>query len=261
MRYAACLEYDGTAFFGWQKQQSGVRTVQETVERSLSLVANQEVTVTAAGRTDTGVHATHQIIHFDCCTQRSYHRWCGGVNRYLPKDVRMHWIQSVDKGFHARYSALSRSYRYLIYNHSINSAITRHYAAFQFYPLDLQNMSQAVQYLLGEHDFSAFRAAGCQSHSVVRTVYEISCHRRGNWVWYDITANAFLQHMVRNISGALMAIGYGRYPPSWLADLLASKDRTQGAVTAPANGLYLMAVRFPSRYPLPSSEKAVTIWG
>ncbi|GHA00740.1 tRNA pseudouridine synthase A [Arenicella chitinivorans] len=259
-RYAACVEYDGSAFSGWQTQLHDVRTVQETVEAALSRVANQEIAIVTAGRTDTGVHATHQVIHFDTDVERSEFAWCRGTNRFLDQDVRMNWVHESNLEFHARFGALSRSYRFVIYNAPIASALHRHHVTHEFRPLDIERMVRASRCLLGEHDFSAFRAAGCQAHSPVRTVTNLSLNAHGAWIWIDITANAFLQHMVRNIAGSLIEVGYGKRSADWLADVLESRDRKRAGVTAPPHGLYLVGVTYPSQFSLPSEKRSVAYW-
>lgn len=261
MRYAACVEYDGAAFSGWQTQKHDVRTVQETVEAALSQVADQTTTIITAGRTDSGVHATHQIIHFDSEVERTEFSWCRGTNRFLDHDVRLKWVVPVDEEFHARFSALNRSYRFIIHNASIRSALYRKHVTHEHRPLDPQRMRQAGQALLGEHDFSSFRAAGCQAHSPVRDLHKFELKSNGHWVWFDVTANAFLQHMVRNIAGCLIEVGCGKRDISWVADVLAKRDRTQGGITAPPNGLYLVGVDYPASMSLPSSYKPVAYWG
>jgi len=261
MRYAACVEYDGAAFSGWQTQKHDVRTVQQAVEVALSKVADHSTPIVTAGRTDRGVHATHQIIHFDSDAQRSNFAWCRGANRFLDHDVRLHWVVPVDDDFHARFGALSRSYRFIIHNSAIQSALFRKHATHEHSPLDTVKMATAGAVLLGEHDFSSFRAAGCQAHSPVRTLHEFKLYTKGNWVWFDVVANAFLQHMVRNIAGCLIEVGTGKRHVDWVADVLEKKDRTQGGVTASPNGLYLVGVNYPQRYTLPSSRRDVAYWG
>ena len=260
IKYAACVEYDGSSFSGWQTQKHGVRTVQQAVETALGKVADQPTPIITAGRTDTGVHATHQVIHFESDAARSEFSWCRGTNRFLDHDVRLTWVSPVDPEFHARFSALSRSYRFIIYNASIASALYRNYATHEYRELDTERMAQAARVLMGEHDFSSFRAAGCQAHSPVRTLSEFKLQASGPWVWFDVTANAFLQHMVRNIAGCLIEVGCGKRPVEWLADVLEMRDRTKGGITAAPNGLYLVGVDYPSHFPLPSRCKSVAFW-
>jgi len=260
MRYAACIEYDGANFSGWQAQKHSVRTVQETLEAALSKVANRATTVVTAGRTDRGVHATHQIIHFDSLAERTNFSWCRGTNRFLDQDVRVQWVTSVDDNFHARFGALSRSYRFIINNQPIQSALHRLHATHEQAELDVDKMAEAGNLLVGEHDFSSFRAAGCQAQSPVRIVHDFRLQSSGSWIWFDITANAFLQHMVRNISGCLIEIGSGKRTVDWLSEVLAKKDRTQGGITAQPNGLYLVGVRYPDQFVLPSAHRNVAYW-
>ncbi|NND82493.1 MAG: tRNA pseudouridine(38-40) synthase TruA [Gammaproteobacteria bacterium] len=260
MRYAARVEYDGTDFSGWQTQKHDVRTVQQEVERALSKVADHPLGIVTAGRTDTGVHATHQVIHFDSDAGRSEIEWLKGCNRFMSHDVRLHWVRQVDDEFHARFGAISRSYRFIIWNESINSAISRNYATHEYRDLDAGLMAGAGELLLGEHDFSSFRAAGCQAHSPLRTVQKFSLSQQGQWLWFDITANAFLQHMVRNIAGALVEVGCGKRSIGWFEDLLEVRDRTRAGITAAANGLYLVGVEYPPEFALPSQSSAVALW-
>ncbi len=260
MRYAARVEYDGSQFSGWQTQKGEIRTVQSEVERALTKVADSTVTVITAGRTDAKVHATHQVIHFESDSQRSEFAWCRGANRFLDKDVRIVWVQAVDMEFHARFSALSRSYRFIIHNSSIQSALLRRHISEEFRPLDPSLMRQAGKSLVGKHDFSSFRAAGCQASSPIRTISHLELSHLDNWIWIDITANAFLQHMVRNIAGSLIEVGCGKRNIDWMESALRAKDRTQGGFTAPANGLYLVGVEYPEQYLLPSQVSTVSYW-
>lgn len=258
--YAARIEYDGAHFSGWQRQKGRVRTIQGELEAALSKVANTMVTVITAGRTDAGVHSTHQVIHFQSSSERSLFAWIRGANRFLPHDIRVHWVHEVSNRFHARFSALSRSYRFIIYNRPIASALYRNYATHEFRPLDVQAMSTAGELLLGEHDFSSFRAAGCQAHSPIRTVISFSLEQSGSWIWFDIKANAFLQHMVRNIAGSLIEVGYGKRDKKWFSNLLNQQDRTAAGITAKANGLYLIGVEYSKEFALPSTTAPVVYW-
>jgi tRNA pseudouridine38-40 synthase len=264
MRYAACVEYDGSGFSGWQaqkKQKNEVRTVQSVVQTALSKVADHPISIITAGRTDAGVHASHQVIHFESDALRSEFSWCRGTNRFMPKDVRLRWVQVADAEFHARFSALSRSYRYIINNKPIQSAIYRRHVTSEFKPLDAKLMAVAGQVLLGEHDFSSFRAAGCQAHSPVRTISEFNLASNGSWIWFDVTANAFLQHMVRNIAGALIEVGCGKRDLEWMTQVLQAKDRTKGGITAAASGLYLVGVTYPSEFAMQSCSQQISFWG
>lgn len=243
------LEYDGSGFSGWQ-WQTGRRTVQAVVEQALSVVADHPVTVTCAGRTDAGVHALEQVVHFDTAAQRPLHAWSLGGNSHLPEDVRILWAVIASAGFHARYSAIARFYRYLILNRPVKSALARHQATGCYAQLDAEKMHQAAQHLIGNHDFSSFRARGCQSKSPCRTLHFIDVYRQGDRVIMDICANAFLHHMVRNIAGVLMTIGTGKQPADWTLALLQVKNRSLASVTAPPDGLYLGGVFYPVEYGL-----------
>lgn len=253
MRLAAGVEYDGTGFFGWQRQRQ-TPTVQACVEEALSRVANHPVTVHCAGRTDTGVHAYCQVIHFDTEAERSERSWVLGSNDRLHPGAVLRWIRVVDDRFHARFSATRRAYRYRILNRWIRPAIDRGRVAWIRQPLDAMRMHEAAQGLLGEHDFTSFRAVGCQSRSPVRNVHHVSVRRQGHELVVDIEANAFVYHMVRNIVGALIAIGQGVRPVSWIEEVLAARDRTAAGVTAPAQGLYFMTPSYPEHPFLPLGE-------
>jgi tRNA pseudouridine38-40 synthase len=249
-RIAAAVEYNGRAFCGWQRQ-SHSPSVQQAVERALSFVADHNITVVCAGRTDTGVHATNQIIHFDTGAERQPHNWIRGANSRLPEGVRLHWLSEIEGHFHARFSALSRTYRYIICNEPEPPALFRGLVTWCRADLDHEVMHNAAQALLGEQDFSSFRAAGCQSRTPFRFVERIQVQRQGPLVVVEITANAFLHHMVRNIVGTLMAVGRHHRTPEWPGQLLALRDRTRAEPTAPADGLYLVSVHYPSRFMLP----------
>lgn len=243
-RIALGVEYDGQHYHGWQAQQE-VNSVQAEVERALSTVANHPLEVVCAGRTDAGVHALEQVVHFDSDADRPMHAWMLGANALLPRDIAIKWVQTVSTEFHARFSATRRRYRYIIYNHSSRPALARQRVTWHTYSLDAGLMHQAAQVLLGEHDFSSFRAAECQANTPVRTVYEIVVLREGDSIIIEIEANAFLHHMVRNIVGVLMAIGARKAPIEWMAQVLAAKSRQSGGVTAPPDGLYLLKITYP----------------
>ena len=260
-RYAACIEYDGSDFSGWQAQKHDVRTVQETLEQALTKVANESISTITAGRTDSRVHASHQVVHFDSSANRSSDEWLRGGNRFLDHDLRIRWVKQVPDSFHARFSATSRSYRYIIYHHRVASAILRRQVTHTHLQLDIDIMREAAAHLLGEHDFSSFRAAGCQAHSPVRTITELELFQHGPWIWFDISANAFLQHMVRNIAGCLIAVGSGKYNSDWIKTVLEMKDRTKGDVTALASGLYLTGVDYSPDFQLPSARRKLAFWG
>jgi tRNA pseudouridine38-40 synthase len=252
MRIAIGIEYDGTAYNGWQRQRSGVG-IQERAEQGLSAVADETVELTCAGRTDAGVHASGQVAHFDTTAQRSLRGWLLGANSNLPDDINVTWVRPVSDDFHARFSALSRSYRYVILNRLVRSALYRRRAWWVHQPLDARRMNDAAQALLGEHDFSAFRAAGCQATGPVREITSISVRRDRDWVVLEVTANAFLQHMVRNIAGTLAAIGAGEQAGDWVGALLRGRDRRHAGVAAPPHGLTLVDVRYPAEFELPGN--------
>jgi len=251
MRYAFGIEYDGSAFHGWQVQRQEP-TVQACIESAFAQVANHEVHVTCCGRTDTGVHALCQVAHFDTRAERSERSWVLGVNSQLPPGVSVLWLREVDTVFHARFSAYSRTYRYRILNRWVRPALEAKYASWCRQPLDVELMHRAAQFLRGEHDFSAFRAASCQARHALREIQDISVARSGNEVQIEVTANGFLYHMVRNLAGSLMTVGRKEQPVAWLQELLLCRDRTQAAATAAAEGLYFVGARYPAQYELPS---------
>ena len=251
-RVALALEYEGSAFFGWQSQRDpAVATLQETLEAALSKVADAPVTTVCAGRTDAGVHASNQIVHFDSPVARLEKAFVFGGNTHLPKSLSIKWARPVAADFHARFSATARRYRYVILNRPLRSAHFHHLATQVAQPLDAALMRREAQSLLGERDFSSFRGAGCQSNTPMRNVHCIEVLRRGDWVVVDIQANAFLLHMVRNIVGTLIAVGSGRQPEGWTAQVMEARDRTRAAMTAPAAGLYLVDVHYPPHFGLP----------
>jgi tRNA pseudouridine38-40 synthase len=252
MRIAVGLEYDGSAYAGWQAQAS-LPTIQALTERALAAVAAQPVSLTSAGRTDAGVHACAQVAHFETQAVRRARSWVLGANSELPADVSVSWARAVPAHFHARYSAEARTYRYLIANRLARPALAASRAAWVHRPLDHERMSAAARALEGEHDFSAFRAAECQARSPVRRLERISVERHGEWVVIDATANAFLHHMMRNIAGLLLEIGKAEVPVERAAQVLAGRDRRRNAATAPAAGLYLLAVRYPQAFTLPAA--------
>jgi len=254
-RVALGLEYDGTDFVGWQTQRSG-RSVQAAVAEAVSTVADHPVAIAGSGRTDAGVHASYQVAHFDAEANRTLRQWVLGINTNLPEDVVVKWAREVDSKFDARRSAILRRYRYLVMECDTRSALLRHRSWWLRDTLDCGAMTAAATVLLGEQDFSAFRAAGCQSHTPMRRLVSIAVQRVDGLLRLEFTANAFLQHMVRNLVGVLAAIGRGEAPPSWAAEVLASRDRTKGGVTAPPQGLTLIGVTYPGRYDLPPPSGA-----
>ncbi len=249
-RIALGIEYDGREYAGWQAQ-TGLATVQGVAETALSKVADEPVSLIGAGRTDAGVHAVGQVAHFDTRAHRTMRGWTLGANTNLPPGVSVHWAREVSESFHARYSAASRTYCYWIVNRGTRSALAVGRATMVHHPLDERRMAEAASHLIGEHDFSAFRAAECQSRSPMRRLDELAVERRGEWIVIRATANAFLHHMVRNIAGLLIAVGRGRAEPAWAREVLESRDRTRGAPTAPPDGLYLWRVRYPHSFALP----------
>lgn len=250
MRIAMGIEYDGTAYHGWQMQKDA-DSVQEQLERAISCVANHPVRVHCAGRTDAGVHGLDQVIHFDTDAVRSTRSWVLGANVNLPPDIGVNWACPVPEDFHARFSAIRRSYRYLIINRATRSPIWRNRAVWIHRPLDESRMREAGEKLLGTHDFSSYRALGCQAKSPVRTITGLAIRRQHELISIDVSADGFLHHMVRNIAGVLIAIGSREKPVEWSQIVLGHRDRTQGGVTAPPHGLYLASVEYPKEFKLP----------
>jgi len=262
LRIAIGIEYDGTAYNGWQRQRAG-EGVQARIEAALAAVADEAVEVCCAGRTDTGVHASGQVAHFDTRSERSERSWLLGANSNLPADIALNWVKPVSDEFHARYSATARTYRYVILNQFVRSPLSRHRAWWLHQPLDAKLMHEAAQQLLGSHDFSAFRAAGCQASTPVRELKAIQVVRHGNWIVLQVTANAFLQHMVRNITGTLVMIGAGDGRIGTLSSILAGRDRTKAGPAAPPHGLTLAHVAYPDGLQIPSGSgpfDAVPLW-
>ena len=250
-RIAVGIEYDGSAFAGWQTQQS-LRTVQEVLEKALGAVAAQSVSLVCAGRTDAGVHARGQVAHFDTHAERQARSWILGANSEAPQDLAVSWALPVPAHFHARYCATARVYRYVVLNRTARSALSAQRAAWVRRALDEERMAAAAAHLIGEHDFSAFRSSECQARSPVRRLMRLAVERRGDWIVIEAAGNAFLHHMVRNIAGLLIAVGKGDEPPDWARTVLEGRDRTRGAPTAPAAGLYLWEVRYPAAFGLPT---------
>jgi tRNA pseudouridine38-40 synthase len=256
-RIAVGLEYHGGTYAGWQLQ-GDLRTLQGVLESAIGRVAAEPVRLACAGRTDAGVHAVGQVAHFDTAAIRTPRAWALGANTHLPADVSVSWAQEVPERFHARHSAQSRTYCYLIANRPARSALAAGRAVIIHAPLDAQRMREAAGLLVGEHDFSAFRAAECQARTPVRRLEALSVERRGDWLLIRATANAFLHHMVRNIAGLLIAVGQGKAAPAWAREVLESRDRAQGAATAPPDGLYLWSVRYPREFELPPHASALS---
>ena len=250
--FVACgVEYDGAGFSGWQAQPHAP-SVQAVVEAALSKVADHPVRLCCAGRTDAGVHATHQVVHFATTAARRESSWLLGTNANLPNDVTLTWVREVGDDFHARFSAEARSYRYVILTREVPSALLRKRVTWVHESLDAERMQAGARYLHGEHDFSSYWATACQAKSPVRTVHRLDISRHGDFIYLDIQANAFLHHMVRNIAGVLMAIGRGEQEPVWAGEILEHRDRARGGVTAPSGGLYLVGVQYPTRFGLPA---------
>ena len=258
-RYAVGVEYDGSRFHGWQSQ-SGVTTVQDLLESALSSVAAEPVRVVTAGRTDTGVHASGQVAHFDAEAKRTTLNWVRGANTNLPGGLALTWAKEVDRRFHARFSALSRKYRYILFCRDVRPTYLAKRVSWTYECLDVQRMRAAAACLEGRHDFSAFRASGCQAKQPVREIHELTVNNVGPWIWIDVEADGFLQHMVRNITGVLTAIGTGARSVAWANEVLEGRDRTLGGVTALPDGLYLSAVRYPRHFQIPSSPESCKYW-
>jgi tRNA pseudouridine38-40 synthase len=257
-RIALCVEYAGNAFEGWQSQSHG-RTVQDALEAGLMKIAAEPVRLHCAGRTDTGVHATAQVVHFDTSARRPLSAWVRGVNAHLPPAVVVRWAVEVDEGFHARFLAYERRYRYVLVISPTRPALLAGHVGWFHLPLDEVSMAEAVSFLVGAHDFSTFRAAGCQSRTPLRHMHEATVRRHGNCFIFDFRANGFLHHMIRNLVGALVYVGKGRYPPGWLAEVLAARDRSLAAPTFPADGLYLCGVSYPPRWSLPDDGRIIAL--
>ena len=253
MRIALGLEYDGSRFLGWQTQPDG-GTVQDALQAALATIAGSVVGVTCAGRTDRGVHALEQVVHFDVGVTRPESAWVRGVNAVLPDSVAVQWAREMPPQFHARYAARARTYRYVLINRPVRPALAARHAGWFHQPLDIAAMRAGAQDFLGEHDFSAFRAAECQSRTAVRRLDRIAVDRLGENVRIEVTANAFLHHMVRNIAGTLIAVGRGDRPAAWVAETLASRDRRSAGITAPAGGLYFLRIGYPRQYGLPVTD-------
>lgn len=255
-RIALGVEYDGRCFEGWQTQPHH-RTVQDVLESALTTIADGPVSTACAGRTDSGVHATAQVVHFDTVALRPPSAWVRGVNAHLPDSMAVTWVREVGDDFHARFMAERRHYRYWLLNRSVRPGVLTGRVGWYHGPLDEGRMAEAARSLVGEHDFSSFRAAGCQAKSPVRRMDLARVERRGALLCFDFAANAFLHHMVRNLVGALVYVGKGRQPPGWIADLLAVRDRGAAAPTFAAEGLYLCGVEYPRRWSLPDDGRII----
>jgi len=254
MRIALCLEYDGQSYCGWQSQPSGCG-IQDALEGALEVLALHKVRVIAAGRTDTGVHALSQIVHFDTETMRPEDSWVRGVNAHLPKTLRVQWAKEVDARFHARFDAQARSYQYLLINQATAPAIMAGKAGWFHLPLNLSLMREAASHLVGEHDFSAFRAADCQAKSPIKHLYQADIQVINAHFIFSFSGNAFLHHQVRNMMGALIYIGKGKYPPAYIQTLLDARDRTMSPPTFSPDGLYLTGVKYDQIWDLPDTHR------
>ncbi len=260
MRVALGVEYDGRPYCGWQSQPD-VPNVQDTLQHALSRIAGENISVIAAGRTDTGVHALEQVVHFDSNAERPLSAWVRGVNALLPDSIAVRWAHPVPDGFHARFSAHGRSYRYLLIDRPVRSATHAGRAGWFHLPLDIAAMQAAAHCLLGEHDFSAFRAAQCQAKSPVKHLRQLDIRRAGEMLVFDLNADAFLHHMVRNIVGCLVYVGKGKYPPGWLAEVLAGQERHLAAPTFAPDGLYLRRIQYEAKWRLPQMENETVLGG
>jgi tRNA pseudouridine38-40 synthase len=259
VRIAAIVEYDGSRFSGWQSQD-GERTVQGVVEQALSVIADEPIKVVTAGRTDAGVHALAQVIHFDTSATRTSYSWVRGGNSNLPGDAALLWAGEADSAFHARFSATGRHYHYVILNRTVRPTYLAGRVTHEYRPLAVEPMQRAAQFLVGTHDFTSFRAIECEAKSPVRELRALSVERRGDLVHIRAYANAFLHHMVRNLAGVLMAVGSGERPPAWAHEVLEARDRRRGGVTAPPDGLYLAAVEYPASHNFPQLSKVPGLW-
>ena len=258
MRIALGVEYNGAPYCGWQSQTEGCG-VQDFVELAIAKIAEHKIRIHAAGRTDTGVHAMCQVVHFDTETARPDSAWLRGVNAFLPATIRVQWAKLVDDDFHARFSAQQRSYQYLLVNQPTAPAILADKAGWYHLPLNIKVMQAAIAYLLGEHDFSAFRASECQASSPIRTLNVASIQAHGSFIIFNFSANAFLQHQVRNMVGALIYVGNGKYPPEFIKSLLNKKDRALSPPTFRPNGLYLTGVAYDEKFSLPNTQSTLTL--
>ncbi|MDD9892983.1 MAG: tRNA pseudouridine(38-40) synthase TruA [Gammaproteobacteria bacterium] len=256
-RIALGIEYDGSAYCGWQLQDHSP-SVQADLEKALAVIANEPIRVHCAGRTDTGVHALEQVVHFDTSAQRAPFNWVQGTNTKMPPTVNVVWATEVNEAFHARFKAYARRYQYVILNSEMRSALLAKRANWYRYPLNAELMHEAAQALVGEHDFSSFRASSCQAAHARRLVSKVSVSRVGDYVIIDLVANAFLHHMVRNIAGTLMKVGREEEPVSWVAEVLNTQDRTLAGVTAEPEGLYFVNAFYPEEFVLPYSGKEVS---
>ena len=255
MRLALGISYNGQAYQGWQSQLSG-QTVQDTLEMALAKFTAQKVSTLCAGRTDAGVHALMQVVHFDTLLERNPASWVRGTNSFLPRDIAVQWAQAVPDTFHCRASAQSRRYAYILLESPVRPSVDAGRVGWAYKPLNMGAMQQAAQHLLGEHDFSSFRASACQALSPLKTLLRIDISRRGAYWRFEFEANAFLHHMIRNIMGCLIAVGQGKHPPDWVKDVLLERDRDAAAPTFSPNGLYFLGPRYAPHWGLPDRTPA-----
>lgn len=258
-RVAACIEYCGLHYAGWQRQKNAP-SVQQEVEKALGQVADHEVRVVTAGRTDTGVHGIGQVVHFETTSRRKKENWLRGVNTWLPNDISLIWTHPVSADFHARFSARQRWYRYVLLNRQMSPSYLHGRVAWHRPALALEPMQRAALELIGQHDFSAFRAAGCQSKNPTRDLRKLEVNQQGAWFWFDVVADGFLQHMVRNLVGVLCRIGNGEEPVSWAGHVLKTRDRQQAGVTFPPGGLYFARVDYDPDFNLPPPPPVCCFW-
>ncbi len=255
MRIALGVSYDGRAYQGWQSQSSGL-TVQDKLEKALGTFTAQRVSTLCAGRTDAGVHALMQVVHFDTDRERDTHSWTRGTNANLPRDIAVQWALQTTDAFHCRACATSRRYAYVLLESPVRPSVEAGRVGWSFRPLDEAAIQQAANYLLGEHDFTSFRAAQCQALSPVKNMLAITVHRRGAYWRIEFEANAFLHHMIRNIMGCLVTIGQGKKPADWLLDVLAARDRKVAAPTFSPDGLYFLGPRYDAHWGIPDRTPA-----
>ncbi|MGA7780087.1 MAG: tRNA pseudouridine(38-40) synthase TruA [Paraburkholderia sp.] len=258
-RIALGIQYDGSAFYGWQSQPHG-KTVQDELERALREFARTPLQTVVAGRTDTGVHGLGQVVHFDTELERTDFSWVRGTNAFLPKSVAVQWAKPMPETFHARFSAFERTYFYALYVHPVRSPMLAGRVGWVHTPLDVDAMRASVACLIGDHDFSAFRSSECQAKTPVKRLHQIDVRQQGDFIHFRFRANAFLHHMVRNLMGCLVAIGRGRHPATWMAEVLASHDRNQAAPTFMPDGLYLAQVGYPEEFAVPSAQSGSVPW-
>jgi tRNA pseudouridine38-40 synthase len=257
LRIAISLEYDGSGFCGWQSQGHG-RTVQDALESALTSIAGHSVRVHAAGRTDSGVHALNQVAHFDSSAIRPLQAWVRGVNTHLPHSIAVRWAKPVTDDFHARFSAQSRSYRYVLLNRSERPGLNFGRVGWHHRPLDTERINTGLQYLLGEQDFSSFRASECQAASPVKVLHDAKSFRSGDFIYFEFRASGFLHHMVRNIIGAMIWVGCGQRNPDWIADLLADRNRSLAPPTFEPSGLYFLGAEYADYWQLPLQDRIIT---